>query len=385
MKRIMIMTVLIGIIFGSLMPIKGYATENGENGTVAAKSAVLMEATTGTVLFSQNETEALSPASVTKVMTLLLVMEAIDAGKIGLEDVVRISANAASMGGSQVFMREGEEFTVDELLKCCVIASANDAAVALAEYTYGTEDFFVEKMNMRAKELGLTSTKFENTTGLDNTTTAHLTSAKDIAIMSKELIKHKKILEYSCRWQDSIRDGDFVLTNTNRLVRFYKGCTGLKTGSTDKAGYCVSVTAERDGLSLICVIMGAESRDMRNSIATGLLDYGFAHYGLYTMEAKRLERVPVLGGVIKDVWIETTPFSAIIPKNSTVECRYEIPKTLRAPLKAGDVIGKVYYQIGENVIGEGEIIVCENAEKISYSRVFWRLVMNFVMGARTNG
>ncbi len=383
MKRIIAFSVFFSILLCIVLPIRGSATENSEKFTVEAKSAILMEATTGTILFSQNEKEALPPASVTKVMTLLLVMEAIDTGRIALNDVVSISANAAGMGGSQVFLKEGEEFTVDELLKCCVIASANDAAVALAEHTCGTEALFVAKMNERAKELGLVSTKFENTTGLDDTTVAHLTSANDIAVMSKELIKHSKILEYSCLWQDSIRDGNFTLTNTNRLVRFYKGCTGLKTGSTEKAGYCVSVTAERDGLSLICVIMGAESRDTRNSIATGLLDYGFAHYGVYKKEAERLETVPILGGTKRTTWIESCGFSTVILKNGVeVECVYDIPNALQAPLRKGEVVGKIYYKLGEDTIGESDIVVCEDVGKITYMQVFWRMVMNFIMGAR---
>ena len=385
MKRIFLILMIASIMICAMTPVRGFATEETDPYSVEAKSAVLMEATTGTVLFSQNESEALSPASVTKVMTLLLVMEAIEAGQIALTDIVRISANAAGMGGSQVFMKEGEEFTVEELLKCCVIASANDAAVALAEHACGTEKLFVAKMNERAKELGLASTKFENTTGLDDTTTAHLTSAKDIAIMSRELIKHPKITEYSRLWQDSIRDGAFTLTNTNRLVRFYKGCTGLKTGSTDKAGYCISVTAERDGLSLICVIMGAQSRDSRNSIAPGLLDYGFAHYGIYSKERETLEAVPVLRGVKTSVWVENTPFSAVIKKSgSSVECVYEIPKTLRAPLNAGDAVGKIYYELDGERIGESDIVVCEDVNKISYLNVFIRMVMNFIMGARAD-
>ena len=201
------------------------------------KSAILMEATTGTVLYAQNAEEALPPASVTKVMTLLLVMEAIDAGIIRVDDTVSVSANAASMGGSQVFLEEGEQMKLEDLLKSVVIASANDAAVALAEYVSGSVDSFVGKMNAKAAELGMTATKFENVTGLDDTAENHLTSAKDIAIMSCELIKHPLILQYSSIWMDTIRDGAFGLTNTNRLVRFYKGCTGLKTGSTAKAGF----------------------------------------------------------------------------------------------------------------------------------------------------
>ena len=384
MKRIVAITLLFSLILCIIPPINGVATE--EKITVEAKSAVLMEATTGTILFAQNENEALAPASVTKVMTLLLVMEAIAANRIQLTDVVRISAKAASMGGSQVFMKEGEEFTVEELLKCCVIASANDAALALAEHTYGTEALFVEKMNERARELGLTSTKFENTTGLDDTTVAHLTSAADIAVMSKELIKYPKILEYSSLWQDSIRDGAFTLTNTNRLVRYYKGCTGLKTGSTDKAGYCISVTAERDGLSLICVVMGASTRDVRNSIATGLLDEGFASYGLYEKEGEEFGKIPVLGGTKAYVHVRNAPFASVVRKNGmNVEIVLDIPQALQAPISEGDVVGKIYYELDGEKIGESDVIACETVVKIKYWQVLLRMLSNFTMGLRDSG
>ncbi len=243
-----------------------------------AKSAVLMEATTGEIIYSKEENRKLIPASVTKIMTLLLVAEAISEGKIALNDMVTISAFAASMGGSQVFLKEGEVMSVEELLKCTVIASANDAAVALAEFVSGSESVFVSIMNNRAKELGMNNTFFENVTGLDDTTENHLTSALDIALMSRELIKHDIILKYSSLWQDTIRNGEFTLTNTNRLVRFYEGCNGLKTGSTSKAGYCMSATANRNGMHLIAVVMGAETRDARNETAKNLLDFGFANY-----------------------------------------------------------------------------------------------------------
>ena len=384
MKRIVAITLLFSLILCIIPPINGVATE--EKITVEAKSAVLMEATTGTILFAQNENEALAPASVTKVMTLLLVMEAIAANRIQLTDVVRISAKAASMGGSQVFMKEGEEFTVEELLKCCVIASANDAALALAEHSYGTEALFVAKMNERARELGLTSTKFENTTGLDDTTVAHLTSAADIAVMSKELIKYPKILEYSSLWQDSIRDGAFTLTNTNRLVRYYKGCTGLKTGSTDKAGYCISVTAERDGLSLICVVMGAPTRDVRNSIATGLLDQGFANYRLYEKEGEHFGEIPVLGGTKTFVTVKNAPFASVVRKNGmNVEIVFDIPQALQAPIFEGDVLGKIYYKLDGEKIGESDVIACETVVKIKYWQVLWRMLSNFTMGLRDGG
>ncbi len=385
MKRLISLFILASVFLCASPIIRASAEKNGEAPfEVDAKSAVLMEATTGTVLFKQNESEALPPASVTKIMTLLLVMEAIEEGRIAVDDTVRISKNAASMGGSQVFMKEGEEFTVNELLKCCVIASANDAAVALAELVCGSESLFVARMNAKAKELGLSSTKFENTTGLDDTTEAHFTSAMDIAVMSRELIKYEKILEYSRLWQDSIRDGSFILTNTNRLVRFYKGCTGLKTGSTEKAGYCVSVTAEREDLSLICVVMGAKSRDDRNSIATALMDYGFAHYGIYKQESKPLEHIPILGGTKSSVLVKSTPFSAVIEKTGLkVECVYEIPKNLSAPVKEGDSVGKIYYELDGNRIGESDIIVCESVSKIGYPQIFVRILINFIMGPRS--
>ena len=250
-------------------------------GDLPCKSAILMDATTGQVLFEQNPDEALPPASVTKVMTLLLVMEAIDSGKLSLSDMVSVSAHAASMGGSQVYLKEGETMSVEEMLKCVIIASANDCAVALAEHVAGSEEAFVAAMNERATALGMKNTHFENTNGLDDTATNHVTSARDIAIMSRALIAHEKILEYSGIWMDTIRDGTFGLTNTNRLVRFYRGCTGLKTGSTARAKFCISATAERDGLSLICVIMAADTRDERNNTAAKLLDYGFASYSTY--------------------------------------------------------------------------------------------------------
>ena len=267
---------------------------------LTCRSAILMEASTGTVLYAHNPDEALPPASVTKVMTLLLVMEAIDSGRLKYTDTVTASANAASMGGSQIYLKEGETMCAEDLLKSVVIASANDAAVALAEHIAGSEEAFVAKMNERAAALGMTSTKFENTNGLDDTTTEHVTSARDIAIMSRELIKHKKILEYSSTWMDTIRNGSFGLTNTNRLVRFYNGATGLKTGSTSKAKFCISATALRDGMELICVIMAADPRDIRNAEAKKLLDWGYSNFELYRHDAGSLGKIQVKGGVCNE-------------------------------------------------------------------------------------
>lgn len=343
---------------------------------VEAKSAVLMEATTGKILYSKNEEAAYSPASVTKIMTLLLAVEALDKGKFKLDDTVSVSEYAASMGGSQVFLKEGECITVEELLKCTVIASANDAAVALAELVCGSENAFVAAMNSRAMELGLKSTNFENVTGLDDTTKNHVTSALDIAVMSRELIKHSVILKYSSVWQDTIRNGEFTLTNTNRLVRFYDGCNGLKTGSTDKAGYCMSATAKRDGMQLIAVVMGAETRDKRNEIARNLLDYGFANYSYYSAPEEMLEEVPVRFGKTDSICIYSAPFSAVVgkAKASDVEKIFNIPEYISAPLEEGDTFGKVEYILDGEKIGESAIYTKETVEKITLFGLYAKLL-----------
>ncbi len=345
------------------------------------KSAVLMEATTGAILYEQNADEALPPASVTKVMTLLLVMEAIEEGKISLSDTVRTSAHAASMGGSQIFLKEGEEMCVEDMVKSVVIASANDAACALAEHISGSEEAFVKRMNERAAELGMENTSFENTNGLDDTAENHLTSARDIAIMSRELIKHDKILEYSSIWMDTVRNGMFGLTNTNRLVRFYRGCTGLKTGSTSKAGFCVSATAERDGVSLICVIMGAESGDKRNAIASRLLDWGFANYGVYTYVPEKLEPMRVTGGVSESVEIGAEDFSCVISKGqmNKVEYTVELPRSVSAPIKKGDVIGRIVFRCDGKEIGSADIIALSDIQKIGFFELWCRMLAKFLL------
>lgn len=343
---------------------------------LTAKSAVLMEASTGKILYEKNPAEAMPPASVTKIMTLLLVMECMDAGTLKWEDTVTASAHAASMGGSQIFLKEGEQMTARDLIKSVVIASANDAAVALAEHTYGSEDAFVKRMNERAAELGMTSTHFENTNGLDDTAVNHVTSAGDIAIMSRELIRHKEILEFSSTWMDTIRNGAFGLTNTNRLVRFYRGCNGLKTGSTKKAGFCVSVTAEREGMTLICVIMGAESRDIRNAEAQKLLDWGFASYGLYTAEAGELDPIRVKGGKQDEVGLSYSRFTAVLPKSdvNAVEHAVTLPEALTAPIRAGETVGKVTYTCKGQPIGEVAITATETSEKMGFFDLWVRIL-----------
>ena len=350
---------------------------------LTCKSAVLMEASTGKLLYAHNPDRALPPASVTKVMTLLLVMEAIDSGSLKYTDMVTASANAASMGGSQIYLKEGETMSVDDMLKSVVIASANDAAVALAEHIAGSEEAFVAKMNKRAAELGMTSTKFENTNGLDDTTSEHLTSAMDIAIMSRELIKHKKILEYSSIWMDSIRNGSFGLTNTNRLVRFYNGATGLKTGSTSRAGFCISATASRDGMELICVIMAADTRDIRNSEAKTLLDWGYSNFELYRCDAASLGRVKVTGSLKDSTEALHGEVTMVVKKGESagIEKIVELPESIAAPVDKGDNIGKIRFRMNETEIGETAIVSGEKLEKITYGELLLIMIKGFFLSA----
>ena len=375
--------VVVGAADSAALPITSEGQETiGTDalGTLACRSAILMDAATGQVLFEQNPDEALPPASVTKVMTLLLVMEAIDSGKLSLSDMVSVSAHAASMGGSQVYLKEGETMSVEEMLKCVIIASANDCAVALAEHVAGSEEAFVGAMNARAAALGMQNTHFENTNGLDDTASNHVTSARDIAIMSRELIAHEKILQYSGIWMDTIRNGAFGLTNTNRLVRFYRGCTGLKTGSTARAKFCISATAARDGLTLICVVMAADTRDARNSIAAKLLDFGFATYSTYRHDGGSIT-LPVKGGVMPSVALAYQPFSATVVKGASgnVEAALQLPESLEAPVVGGSEVGQILYLLDGKEIGRVPIIATENVDKISFGTLFWRILQQFLL------
>ena len=345
------------------------------------KSAILMEANTGTVLYELNADQALPPASVTKIMTLLLIMEEIDKGNLNYSDMVTTSSYAASMGGSQIYLKEGEQMSVEDMIKSVVISSANDAAVALAEHICGSEDMFVLRMNDKARELGMTNTNFENTNGLDDTVINHVTSARDIAIMSRELIKYEQILKYSSTWMDTIRNGTFGLTNTNRLVRFYNGATGLKTGSTAKAKFCVSATAEREGMHLICVIMGAPSSDVRNSIATQLLNWGFANYELYTSSAENLSPVKIKSGVENKCQISSTDFSVVVKKGDgkKMDKIINMPDKINAPISYGDEIGYIEYRINNKLIGKSPIVSTVSIDKINFGTLFVRILSKFLI------
>ena len=382
-KALRLISLILVCLFASKTLSIGVVAENTNHTELDldCKSAILMEAQTGKILYADNENEALPPASVTKVMTLLLIMEAIEDKQIALTDMVSASDHACSMGGSQIFLEPGEQMSVEDLLKSVVIASANDAAVTLAEYVAGTEDAFVEMMNARATELGMENTVFENTNGLDDTTENHVTSANDIAIMSRELIKHEKITEYSSIWMDTIRNGEFGLTNTNRLVRFYKGATGLKTGSTSKAGFCITATAKRDGMTLIAVIMASPSRDARNNSAVALLNYGFSNFTLYKSTEDSCQQISVVKGKTDVCRVEETDFYTVIDKKSInkIQKSVEINENVIAPITQGQQIGSVKYSLNGDVLGTTKIIAVEAIEKIGFFDVCIRFLAKMTL------
>ena len=392
MKRITVFALVLAIVCAMITPVLAtFEAPESETYTTAsaqfspdgidAVSAILIEQSTGRVLFEYNADAPLSPASVTKTMTMLLVLEAIDDGRVKLDDTVSVSANAASMGGSQVFLEPGEQMSVDTLLKCMIVASANDAAVALAEHIYGSEASFVARMNERAAELGCTASNFENVTGLDDTVNNHVMSARDIAKISAEVMKHEKVKDYTTIWMDTIRDGAFGLTNTNRLIRFYDGATGLKTGSTAKAKFCISATAERGGLSLIAVVMGSSTRDARNELAKNLLDFGFANFAAVSYGGADAGAVEVRGGVFPFVEAKRLPFSAIVDKADAgkVEESVDIPEYVTAPVKSGDKLGTVTYRVGDRIVGTSDIVAAGDNAKISYFTLLPKIWRWFIM------
>lgn len=373
MKKFISAILMLALAF-SLFALPSYAAEFTD--TVNAKSALLMDSATGKVLFEYNADEALPPASVTKIMTLLLVFEAIDAGALSLTDMISASETAASMGGTQIYLEPGELMSAEDLIKSVVISSANDAACALAEHIAGSESAFVAKMNSRAKELGMNSTNFENTNGLDDTAKNHVTSARDIAIMSRELMKHEKIFDYTTVWMDTVRNGEFGLSNTNRLLRTYNGCTGLKTGSTSKAKFCISATAKRDGLSLIAVVMGAPTKDDRNALAAKMLDFGFANYSLFCQNETSAGQITLTGGVKKTISVKRTGYEALLEKSdiSKIETVTDMPESICAPVKKGDTVGTVTYKCGDRVIGTADIVADEDAPRIGFFTLLRRIL-----------
>lgn len=361
------------------------ATNNaaiGQTLDIKAKSVILMEPHTGTILYESNSDEKLAPASITKIMSLLLVMEALDRGDITLETVVTASDHACSMGGSQIWLEPNETMTVHELLKATVIASANDACVALGELISGSEEGFVALMNARAKELGMSNTTFINCTGLD--AQGHLTSAHDVAIMSSELIKHPLIKDYSTVWMDTLRNGESELVNTNKLVRFYKGTTGLKTGTTSTAGYCLSATAERDGMELVAVVMSGETSDARFNGAKKLLDYGFANYSFFEIEAdlKNKGEIEVKKGVNKTVKIEADGnLKLLLPKSEAkqISQKLNVKSEVMAPVSKGERVGSVEIYVGEKSVGSINIIAKESVSRLNLWRVFKHIAKSILI------
>lgn len=329
--------------------------------SLSAKSAVLMELSTGQILLSKNPDEKLPPASITKIMSLLLVMEAVDEGKITLEDTVTASRNASSKGGSEIWLKEGEQMTVHELIKATAVGSANDACTALGEHIAGDEAAFVVMMNTRAKELGMNNTNFENCTGLDDTAVNHCSTARDVAIMSRELMKHEKIKEYTTIWMDSLRNGETELVNTNRLVRFYEGTTGLKTGTTSKAGYCVSATANRDGMELAAVVLGSDNSTDRFEDAKKLLNWGFANYAVYQpqVDPSLITNVGVLCGEINTVSPVVSDVQPILIKKGTedkITQRVDLCLDVEAPVEKGQKLGAVYFEADGEELASTPII-----------------------------
>ncbi len=345
-----------------------------------AKSAVLMDAATGTVMYEKNSHEALAPASVTKIMTMLLVMEAIDSGKIGWEDQVTASENAAAKGGSQVYLKAGETMSVTDMVKSIAVSSANDCACAMAEHLAGSEGAFVDQMNAKARELGMQDTHFVNCTGLDDGENAadHKTSAYDIALMSRELLtKHPDIKKFTTIWMDTIRGGAFGLSNTNKLIRFYSGATGLKTGFTNEAGYCLSATAQREGMELIAVTMGCKTSQIRNAACKQLLDFGFANFALVQPELEGASQVAVRLG--KEDQVEAKMGSAsplLIDKGQrgSVTTEVVLEESVPAPVAQGQRLGTLRLCAGEQVLAEIPLVAEKGIERLSWGNLFGRVL-----------
>ncbi len=343
---------------------------------IKAISSLLMEKDSGKILQETGAHEQLPPASITKIMTLLLVMEAIEEGKLRLEDEVTVSEHAQSMGGSQIWLEVGEVMSVNDLLKAAAVASANDACVALAEQVTGSEEAFVEQMNQKAAGLGMNDTHFVNCTGLD--AQGHLTSAHDVALMSRELLDHQLVKDYSSIWMDTLRDGETALVNTNKLVRFYDGCTGLKTGTTDGAGHCLSASAQREGMELIAVVMGSDSSDDRFSGARNLLDYGFANWLSVPIDVSEgLDQVAVKSGEEYSVKVEAHPLdSVVVPKGreSEIEKTVQLPESVSAPVEEYQVVGTVQFSIDGELLAETQIYAAEEIPKMSVGSAFKKLL-----------
>ncbi len=379
MKRICV--ILAAVLVSCMLPVKTGAVELD----TGAKSALLMDLATGTVLYESNSHEPLAPASVTKVMTMLLIMEAIDSGKIGWNDIVTASESAAAKGGSQVYLKVGETMTVTDMVKSIAVSSANDCACAMAEHIAGSEGAFVDMMNARARDLGMNDTHFVNCTGLDDDDSAreHRTSACDIALMSRELLKnHPDITKFTTIWMDTVRDGAFGLSNTNKLIRFYPGATGLKTGFTSGAGYCLSASAQRDGLGLIAVVMGCKTSQTRFSACKSMLDYGFANYALVTPDVEAAPEVPVKLGTeeaVKAVPAEKPQLLVEKSQKGSVTTEITLEEQLRAPVSQGQRLGTMTVRAGEQILTQVPLVAEKAVERLTWADLFVMMLRRVAM------
>lgn len=379
MKRILLSVLIIALVAGCLT-VGASAVELDIQG----KSALLMDVATGQVLYEQNAHTPLAPASVTKVMTMLLIMEAIDGGNIRWEDTVTASEEAAAKGGSQIYLKVGETMSVADMVKSIAVSSANDCACAMAEHIAGSESAFVDKMNQRAEELGMKDTHFVNCTGLDDgpDASAHKTSAHDIGVMSAQLLKnHPDIKKYTTIWMDTVRNGEFGLSNTNKLVRFYNGATGLKTGFTSGAGYCLSASAQRDGMELVAVVMGCETSAQRFSACKAMLDYGFATYALIRPEFTESLKVPVKLGEMTEVVATPGEEKAILidkGQKSSVTTKYQLEEAVTAPVSKGQRLGTAQVLAGEQVLAEIPLIAENSVARLSWGKLFLRALGSMV-------
>lgn len=392
MKRIIVLI----LVFTFLFPASVCATEESSvfdtteaedfwfeeaaafTGDFKVKSAYLTDYLTGAVLYAKNEQERLPIASVTKIMTSLLVFEALEAGKISYEEMVTVSDHAASMGGSQVYLEPGEQMSVKDLMKAMMISSANDATMALAEHVAGSVETFVSMMNNRAAALGMENTAFKNPHGLDEE--GHYSCAKDVACMTRELLTHKDVSQFTTVWMDTIRDGAFGLSNTNKLIRYYSGATGMKTGFTNAAGFCLSGTAMRDGLHLIAVVLGGESSNERFGTVKKMLDYGFANYSVFTPEHLKVEDIFVPGGTDNYLSADYTPPSMLTEKGVSGEItqRISVFEDISAPVAQGDKVGRVDIYRDGNLIATADLLATESIQRIGFGELFLRILKTAV-------
>ncbi len=382
MKRVMGLLLALGLLL-PVMNVRAGAV----NLELNAKSALLMDVATGTVLFEKECHERLAPASVTKVMTMLLIMEAVDSGRIAMTDAVTASQAAAAKGGSQIFLKEGESMTVSDMLKSIAVSSANDCACAMAEHLAGSEGAFVEMMNRRAAELGMADTHFVNCTGLDDEPNAveHRTSAYDIAIMSRELLKnHPDIKKFTTIWMDTVRNGTFGLSNTNKLIRFYQGATGLKTGYTTGAGYCLSASARREGMELIAVVMGCENSQKRSADCKAMLDYGFANYSVVRPALKEGRTIPVDLGKQSAVPVELEQTRELLvdrAKRTSLSARVEMAQVLRAPVQKGQRVGTLTVYSDDKMLIQLPLIASQAVERLHFWDVC-KMIFQTATGSR---